>query len=185
VKRHSEEGADLLKRLQLADKMPMIVAFEHHQRYDLLGYPESIGASEQHLFSKIVAVCDAYDAMTTMRPFRREIRPDKALAVLMQGREKAYDPGVTKALVAMLGIYPMGAVVSLDDGSTAVVYRVNNDDLLHPRVKILADPAGRWFDAPEVLDLRLIDPETGGALHSIVECVPAVEAGVDDVWQYL
>ena len=73
-----------------------------------MGYPEPPAGSEQHLFSKIVAVCDAYDAMTTMRPFRREIRPDKALAVLMQGRAKAYDPGVTKALVAMLGIYPMG-----------------------------------------------------------------------------
>ncbi len=117
VKRHSEEGADLLKRIQLADKMPMIVAYEHHQRHDLLGYPEAITPAEQHIFSKIVAVCDAYDAMTTMRPFRREIRPDKALAVLMQGRAKAYDPGVTKALVAMLGIYPMGAVVKLDDDS--------------------------------------------------------------------
>jgi hypothetical protein len=120
-----------------------------------------------------------------MRPFRREIRPDKALAVLMQGRNKAYDPGVTKALVAMLGIYPMGAIVKLDDDSTAVVFRVNNDDLLHPRVKLLADPSGRWFEAPEVLDLRLIDPETGEATHSITECVPAAEAGVDDVWQYL
>ena len=106
-------------------------------------------------------MCDAYDAMTTMRPFRREIRPDKALAVLMQGRGKAYDPGVTKALVAMLGIYPMGAVVMLDDGSTAVVYRVNNDDLLHPRVKVLADASGRWLETPEVLDLRLVDIETG------------------------
>ena len=184
VKQHPEEGADLLKRLQLGDKMPMIVAFEHHQRHDLLGYPESTGA-EQHLFSKIVAVCDAYDAMTTQRPFRREIRPDKALAVLMQGRGKAYDPGVTKALVAMLGIYPMGAVVILDDRSTAVVYRVNNDDLLHPRVKVLADPAGRWLETPEVLDLRLVNPATGLAAHAIVECVPAVDAGVDDVWQYL
>jgi HD-GYP domain-containing protein (c-di-GMP phosphodiesterase class II) len=184
VKRHSEEGADLLKRLQLGDKMPMIIAFEHHQRHDLMGYPDSNGA-EQHLFSKIVAVCDAYDAMTTNRPFRREIRPDKALAVLMQGRGKAYDPGVTKALVAMLGIYPMGAVVILHDGSTAVVYRVNNDDLLHPRVKLLADAQGRWLEVPEVLDLRLVDPTTGDPLHSISECVAAVDAGVDDVWQYL
>jgi HD-GYP domain-containing protein (c-di-GMP phosphodiesterase class II) len=184
VKLHSEEGADLLKRLQLGDKMPMIVAFEHHQRHDLMGYPDSAGA-EQHLFSKIVAVCDAYDAMTTNRPFRREIRPDKALAVLMQGRGKAYDPAVTKALVAMLGIYPMGAVVVLEDASTAVVYRVNNDDLLHPRVKVLADAAGRWLESPEVLDLRLVDPATGQATHSIAECVSAAEAGVDDVWQYL
>jgi HD-GYP domain-containing protein (c-di-GMP phosphodiesterase class II) len=184
VKQHSEEGADLLKRLQITDKMPMVVAYEHHQRHDLMGYPDSSGG-EQHLFSKIVAVCDAYDAMTTNRPFRREIRPDKALAVLMQGREKAYDPGVTKALVAMLGIYPMGAVVMLDDGSTAVVYRVNSDDLLHPRVKILADAQGRWNEVPEVLDLRLVDTRTGAALCSIAECVPAAEAGVDDVWQYL
>ena len=184
VKKHSQEGADLLKRLQLADKMAMIVAYEHHQRHDLMGYPDSTGA-EQHLYSKIVAVCDAYDAMTTHRPFRREIRPDKALAVLMQGRGKAYDPGVTKSLVAMLGIYPMGAVVILDDRSTAVVYRVNNDDLLHPRVKVLADTEGRWLEAPEVLDLRLVDLETGGATHSIAECVSAADAGVDDVWQYL
>jgi len=186
VKRHAEEGADLLKRLQLTDKMPMIVAYEHHQRHDMLGYPDPTSAGEeQHLFSKIVAVCDAYDAMTTMRPFRREIRPDKALAVLMQGRGKAYDPGVTKALVAMLGIYPMGAVVKLGDGSTAVVYRVNNDDLLHPRVKVLADPAGRWLETPEIADLRLVDVETGEPLQSIVECLPAADAGVDDVWQYL
>jgi hypothetical protein len=123
--------------------------------------------------------------MTTTRPFRREIRPDKALSVLMQGRGKAYDPTVTKALVAMLGIYPMGAVVKLDDGSTAVVYRVNNDDLLHPRVKVLSDPSGRWLEQPEIADLRLVDLETGLPLHSITECVPAVEAGVDDVWQYL
>jgi HD-GYP domain-containing protein (c-di-GMP phosphodiesterase class II) len=184
VKQHSEEGADLLKRLQITDKMPMVVAYEHHQRHDLMGYPDSSGG-EQHLFSKIVAVCDAYDAMTTNRPFRREIRPDKALAVLMQGREKAYDPGVTKQLVAMLGIYPMGAVVTLDDGSTAVVYRVNSDDLLHPRVKVLADSKGRWNETPDVLDLRLVDTQTGAPLCSIAECVPAAEAGVDDVWQYL
>ena len=184
VKRHAEEGADLLKRIQLVDKMPMIVAYEHHQRHDLMGYPDAKG-TEQHLFSKIVAVCDAYDAMTTMRPFRREIRPDKALAVLMQGRGKAYDPAVVKLLVQLLGIYPMGAIVSLDDGALAVVYRVNNDDLLHPRVKVLADPSGRWLEQPEVIDLRLVDPSTGNHTRTITDCLPAAEAGVDDVWQYL
>jgi len=185
VKSHATEGADLLKRIQLTDQMPMVVAYEHHLRHDMQGYPEGPVSQEQHLFSKVVALCDAYDAMTTRRPFRREIRPDKALAVLMQGRGKAYDPSLTKTLVAMLGIYPMGAVVTLDDGSTAVVFRVNNDDLLHPRVKLLVDASGRWFDSPEVLDLRVIDPETGEHVHAIQECVPAADAGVDDVWQYL
>jgi len=185
VKSHTKEGADLLKRIQLVDEMPMVVAYEHHQRHDLQGYPEPQTDQEQHLYSKIVALCDAYDAMTTRRPFRREIRPDKALAVLMQGRGKAYDPALTKSLVAMLGIYPMGAVFRLDDQSTAVVFRVNTDDLLHPRVKLLSDPRGRWNEDPEVLDLRVVDPETGEFARSIVECVPASDAGIDDVWQYL
>ena len=185
IKSHATEGADLLKRIQLVDQMPMIVAYEHHQRHDLQGYPEGAAAQEQHLFSKVVALCDAYDAMTTSRPFRREIRPDKALAVLMQGRGKAYDPSITKSLVAMLGIYPMGAVVKLDDKSTGVVFRVNRDDLLHPRVKILVDPDGRWIDDPQVTDLRLVDPGTGAVARAIVECVPAADAGVEDVWEYL
>lgn len=184
IKSHTAEGADLLKRIQLVDQMPMIVAFEHHQRHDQQGYPGA-GGQEQHLFSKIVAVCDAYDAMTTRRPFRQEIRPDKALAVIMQGRGKAYDPSITKALVAMVGIYPMGAVVRLEDGATAVVYRVNKDDLLRPRAKILVDAEGRWLEEPETVDLRAVDTDTGRPLTSIVECIPSSEAGIDDVWEYL
>jgi putative nucleotidyltransferase with HDIG domain len=185
VKSHTTEGADLLKRIQLVDQMPMIVAYEHHQRHDLQGYPTPEEPHEQHLFSKIVALCDAYDALTTRRPFRREIRPDKALAVLMQGRDKAYDPSVTKAFVAMLGIYPMGAVVTLDDGTTGIIFRVNKDDLLRPRVKRVIDAAGRWVAEPEIIDLRLINPETGTFDLSIDECIPATDAGIEDVWQYL
>ncbi len=185
VKSHATEGADLLKRIQLVDQMPMVVAYEHHQRHDMQGYPETQAPSEQHLFSKIVALCDAYDAMTTRRPFRREIRPDKALAVLMQGRNKAYDPSLTKALVAMLGIYPMGAVVKMSDGTTGVVFRVNRDDLLRPRIRRLIDRTGRWLEQPETIDLRLISEESGTFSLSIDECIPAAEAGIEDVWQYL
>ncbi len=185
VRSHAEEGADLLKRIQLVDQMPMVVAYEHHQRHDLQGYPEPVTREGQHLFSKVVAISDAYDAMTTRRPFRREIRPDKALAVLMQGRGKAYDPDIVKAFVGLLGIYPMGAVVVLDDHSTGIVHRVNNEDLLRPRVKVVIDPDGRWLDEPDDIDLRRVDPDTGEQLRSVVDCVPAVDAGVDDIWRYL
>ncbi len=185
IKGHAIEGANLLKRIQLVDQMPMIVAYEHHQRHDLQGYPDGGVVQEQHLFSKIVALCDAYDAMTTSRPFRREIRPDKALAVLMQGRGKAYDPSVTKSLVAMLGIFPMGAVVRLSDASTAVVFRINRDDLLCPRVKVLIDAEGRWIEEPILVDLRVIDRATGSHSLNITECIPLTEAGIDNIWEYL
>ena len=185
VKGHAVAGADLLERIQLTDRMPMVVAYEHHMRYDQRGYPTGPGAGEQHVFSRIVAICDAYDAMTTRRPFRREIRPDKAIAVVMQGRGKAYDPQLTKAFVGLLGIYPIGAVVKLDDSSTAVVFRVNGDDLLRPKVKVVLDRDGRFADSPEVTDMRVMDPKSGTYRRTIVECTPALEAGIDDVWVYL
>jgi HD-GYP domain-containing protein (c-di-GMP phosphodiesterase class II) len=185
VKGHAVAGADLLENIQLTDRMPMVVAHEHHLRHDLQGYPAGPTASEQHLYSRIVAIGDAYDAMTTRRPFRREIRPDKAIAVVMQGRGKAYDPELTKAFVAMLGIYPMGAVVRLDDGSTAVVFRVNGDDLLRPKVKEVVDADGRFAPDPDVVDLRLMNPRTGTYERSVVECIPALDAGIEDVWEYL
>lgn len=103
----------------------------------------------------------------------------------MQGRGKAYDPQLTKSFVALLGIYPMGAVVQLDDHSTAVVFRVNGDDLLRPKAKLVIDPEGRWSEEPEVMDLRLMNPRTGTYERSIVECVPSLDAGIEDVWEYL
>ena len=104
----------------------------------------------------------------------------------MQGRGKAYEPNITKALVAMLGIYPMGAVVMLDDGATAVVYRVNNDDLLHPRVKVLIDaerPLARDARGPRPAPRRHDDRASRST--GWTACVSATEAGVDDVWEYL
>ncbi len=56
VRGHTTEGADLLKRIQLVDQMPMVVAYEHHMRHDMQGYPEKPVSDEQHLFSKIVAL---------------------------------------------------------------------------------------------------------------------------------
>ena len=43
----------------------------------------------------------------------------------------------------------------------------------------------RWADEPIILDLRLIDRGTGGHTIAITECIPAAEAGIDDVWEYL
>ena len=74
---------------------------------------------------------------------------------------------------------------TLDDGSTCVVFRVNKDDLLRPRVKRVIDKDGRWLSQPEIVDLRLVNPETGTFDCTIAECIPAADAGIDDVWQYL
>lgn len=180
VMNHSSEGAELLKKLHPSSAAPMVVAFEHHMRFDLQGYPKPSGGNKLHLFSRIVSVCDAYDAMTTRRPYRRAIRPEQSIAILMQGTGRAYDPGITKALVNMLGIYPTGAAVRLNTGEAGVVIRSNSRDLLRPRVRIIFDRAGRPLDGDQ---RRVVDTaERDGAgnwKRLIVDTLDPDQLGID------
>jgi len=84
----------------------------------------------------------------------------------------------------MLGIYPMGAVVIL---ATARLRGLPSQQRrpAAPARQGAGRSAGRWLETPDVLDLRLVDPLTGAATTAIKDCVPAADAGVDDVWQYL
>jgi len=180
VMKHSSEGAELLKKLQPSNSAPMVVAMEHHMRYDLQGYPRPVDGKSLHLFSRIISICDAYDAMTTRRPFRRAIRPEQSAAILMQGLGRAYDPGITKAFINMLGIYPTGAVVRLSTGEICVVVRPNPRDLLRPRVRVVFDRGGNRLDGDQqrAIDTAQRDGE-GNWKRVIVDTLDPGQLGID------
>lgn len=92
VRQYPIKGADILSRISDANRIPMIVAFEHQMRYDGRGYPSVAEGLRQHPFSRIVCIADAYDSMTTRRPFRAGISTEKALAYLRDQKGKAFDP---------------------------------------------------------------------------------------------
>jgi HD-GYP domain-containing protein (c-di-GMP phosphodiesterase class II) len=92
-----------------------IVAFEHHLNYDLSGYPKIKSRFQLDLFSRIIAVVDNYDAMTSSRVYARlPLSPDKALSVLMEKSNSALDSSLVKIFVNMIGIYPIGTLVMLN-----------------------------------------------------------------------
>jgi HD-GYP domain-containing protein (c-di-GMP phosphodiesterase class II) len=118
-----------------------IVAYEHHLPYvdPLTGAP-----TPTHLFSRIVAVADAFDALTTRRPWREGYTADEALRILLQEAGTKFDPLVVRVLVNLMGIYPLGSVVRLGTGEIGVVYHNSNDPKLfeRPWVKIIRDASG-------------------------------------------
>jgi len=65
---------------------------EHHMRLDLTGYPQREQARPQHLASRIVAVADAYDAMTSRRSYSNARRQDEAIGILVKNAGSAFDP---------------------------------------------------------------------------------------------
>ena len=84
MKRHPEEGARIIEPLGYLDEVVPGIR-HHHERLDGRGYPDSLMADEIPLVARIIHVADAYDAMTTERPYRKALGRDHALAELRNG----------------------------------------------------------------------------------------------------
>jgi putative nucleotidyltransferase with HDIG domain len=100
IKRHPELGAQILEHPSLADVREWVAA--HHERPDGLGYPLGLSGEELPLEARIVAVADAYEAMTSDRPYRDSIGYDAALAELRHCSNSQFDPLVVEALITAL-----------------------------------------------------------------------------------
>ncbi|MBI2914078.1 MAG: hypothetical protein HYY03_09170, partial [Chloroflexi bacterium] len=74
----------------------------HHERYDGTGYPRGLAGDQIPLGARIFAVADAFDAMTSDRPYRRAVPPEEALAEILRFNGSQFDPAVVRAFV---GVY--------------------------------------------------------------------------------
>ena len=134
----------------------MLVAYEHHMKRDLTGYPRSTRIKTISMFSKIVAVADGFDAATSRRAYQSEaMGPAAVLQEMRDNPRRGMDPVVVKAFVNLLGIYPVGTLVILDTFELAIVHAVNPvaDRLARPVVRIVSDAFGNLAYPGELFDL--------------------------------
>lgn len=102
IKQHPDNGWAILRDLdQLRDVLPGVL--HHHERYDGTGYPDGLAGEEIPTDGRVLAVCDAYDAMTSDRAYRAGMPQQKAEAILRDGAGSHWDPTI---VVAFLSIMP-------------------------------------------------------------------------------
>src|SRR5207237_449733 len=95
---HSVKGAALLAAIpELAPVLPIIR--NHHERWDGRGYPDRLTGEEIPLASRIVAVADSFDAMTSDRPYRSGLTIDEAFDQIEQGTGSQFDPICSRAFL--------------------------------------------------------------------------------------
>ena len=170
---HTWLGALSIFGLRQFGKIPfrgMITAYEHHMNIDFSGYPKSERPWELSVFSKIVAVADAYDSGTTTRSYKGAKSPDVVLRELWEDPSYGRDPVVVKAFINLLGIYPVGTCVILDTFEIGLVHAANPDPthVHRPVVRVLGDPNGSWIDDPPLVDLTATD-SNGSFSRSIIK----------------
>lgn len=141
IKKHTLYGHQVLK-----DKLNMEPdiyesALYHHECYDGTGYPMGLVGSTIPLFSRIIAVANAYDAMTTSRPYRSALLPSDVYEYILSCSGAQFDPDVVKAFLNKVAPFAVGTTVMLSDGRKAVVLSNNPGAMLRPTVHIVRETA--------------------------------------------
>lgn len=150
MREHPVRGAQLASRLPGMDKSAIVMILEHHMRADGSGYPSRPLKRPQHLASRIVAVADAYDAMTSQRSYSAARVQDEAMSLLVKSAGASLDPVLVRLFVRMMGVYPARSAVRLSDGRLGVVVSPSFTDPVRPLVRVIADEAGARIEPVDV-----------------------------------
>ncbi|HYC31929.1 MAG TPA: HD domain-containing phosphohydrolase [Gemmatimonadales bacterium] len=172
---HPWLGALTLFSLRSHEEIPyraILVAHEHHMKTDLTGYPRPIRHRALGLFSRIVSVADGFDAATTRRSYQTvPIEPDQVLREMWENPKRGYEAVLVKALINLIGIYPVGTCVILDTLEVALVAAPNPEgqQLNRPMVRIAVDVNGAMQPPPGELVSLTEQDESGAYRRSIVK----------------
>ncbi|HTG68039.1 MAG TPA: HD domain-containing phosphohydrolase [Candidatus Udaeobacter sp.] len=104
IKLHPELGENILKQIEPADAMADLLpgVRSHHERYDGKGYPDGLAGNDIPLSGRVIAIADAFDAMTSDRPYRKGMTYARALSILEEGKGTQWDPKLTQLFIESL-----------------------------------------------------------------------------------
>jgi putative nucleotidyltransferase with HDIG domain len=139
LKRHTVDGAEILRTTPDVPPLAPIVAFEHHLRADGTGYPSGVSRPTLNVATTLCGISDVYDAMRSQRVYQQAFPTDRILGVLQRNDGKQFDQNLVRRFVQLVGIYPAGNLVRLDTSEIAVVVKTYAPDPYRPRVKVLFD----------------------------------------------
>ncbi len=184
IQSHPWYGALTLFTMRGYEEIPyrsILVAHEHHMKTDLTGYPKVLRPRTLGIFSRIVSVADGFDAATTRRVYQTvPIEPDQVLREMWENPNRGYDRVLVKALINLIGVYPVGTCVILDTFEVGVVAAANPDgeQLKRPLVRIAIDSDGGPVPAPGT-EVSLSEKDESGAYRrSIVKVTNPARYGI-------
>ncbi len=178
MRRHTVDGAEILRRTPEMPILAPVVAFEHHLRQDGTGYPAQARRAGLNLGTMLCGISDVYDAMRSQRAYQQAFPTDRILSVLKRNDGTQFDQHLVRRFVQLLGIYPPGNLVRLTTGEIAVVTEAHAPDPHRPRVRVLCASDGTRLDLP--YDRNLWEPARPGAEeHSIAAPVDPADYGID------
>jgi putative nucleotidyltransferase with HDIG domain len=176
MKRHTEEGAKIVREMKEISPEVADVVLGHHIKYNRTGYPEWASAKSFSFFAEIVAVADCYDAITTLRAYQTPTSPKEALNIMRRLSGTTLNTDLVESFEQMMGEYPVGTLVRLDTNEIALVVKPNPMESVAPAVKVVVDAQGEILKQPRLVTLA---PREGTRYASIIATVDPLLKNLD------
>lgn len=124
-----------------------------HEAVNGKGYPKGKTDTEISILAKIVAICDIFEALTHPRNFRAEFSPYTAIKMIIKKKDVMFDRRLVKRFVEYMSIYPIGSLVYLNTGETAIVIASNSLSPTRSIVRVLLNPKKEVVASGRTIDL--------------------------------
>jgi putative nucleotidyltransferase with HDIG domain len=148
MKQHVVDGAHILRRTPEMPALAPIVAFEHHLKANLSGYPENVGHRKLNLCTMIVSIADVFDALRSNRPYREGLPTARIRQIMQQQDNPEFNPVLLRRFVNLMGLFPIGTFVRLSTEEVGVVTQEHPEDPFRPQVKVIFTAKGEKIEDP-------------------------------------
>jgi putative nucleotidyltransferase with HDIG domain len=173
MKRHPELGAKIIREMGGLDPRIAQAVLGHHLHYNRNGYPEWARDLDYGRMIDIIAIADTYDASTTLRAYQRSLTPRAALAVMRKLAGTILNEDLVVRFTELMGKYPVGTLVRLDNNEVALVHRPNPLDEEAPVVRIVLGRDGSRLQP--LREKRLVEPDGSNYARIVAEVDPLLK----------
>ena len=170
---HPRKGYEQLAHVPGIRPEVLLGALHHHEKYNGTGYPQRLAGKDVSEIGFTVGVADIYDALTSKRVYKEAMFPHRALGIMYEMRDKDLPTGVLVHFIRMMGVYPVGSVVEMSDGSRGVVSVSNAEQPVKPVVSLVRNPIGK------PMPLRTCDLATSACGLEIKRCIAPETTDID------
>ena len=179
IRKHPERSIQALKAAGIDNKLLLTIIAQHHEQADGSGYPKGLSGTEIRPEAEILALAERYVAMITKRAYRQRMNVATARKLIANLADGKFRPAIPKALLQILGEYPPGILVRLENNEVGVVTR-RPVRARGPFVKAIFGPRGNRYTGTFERDSS--EPDFGIQSLEEPEVMPSMDFSL--VWGF-
>ncbi|WP_150912066.1 HD-GYP domain-containing protein [Marinobacter halotolerans] len=172
MKKHATYGRDVLAGLPTLEHAAVDVAYSHHERMDGKGYPRGLPSQQIPVFAKMVGLVDTYDAITSSRVYDKGRASMQALQIIHRNKGTQFDAELAVEFIRMIGVYPPGSIVELENDEVGIVVANQKSSKLRPIILLVRDADKKPITPYRQINLSEDVKDASGEVYKIAREVP-------------